>query len=206
MTGRAWKWWARGRESDGIESRLHHIVVAGGSWVDWAEFGEEDWTRRLESLAEVARRAGARYVTVRPYEVGSGDPLGSGRVGRSEVHRRESRVATEDRDAADAVINVVVDPVVDGRQRICDAVAALPEGIDITEEVLDRALHGDAGEPDLVVVLGPPDRLPRSLVWELAYSELVFVGSSWRDLSSDDLVQAVREYARRSRRFGGVDE
>lgn len=196
MIRRAWKWWASGRESDGAESRLHHIVVAGGSWADWAEFGEEDWTRRLESLAEVARRAGARYVTVRPYDT-------TGRVGRSDVHRRESRVAAE---GGDAVISVVVDPVVDGRQRICDAVAALPEGIDVTEEILDRALHGDAGEPDLVVVLGPPDRLPRSLVWELAYSELVFVGCSWRDLSSDDLVQAVREYAGRSRRFGGVDE
>lgn len=177
--------------------------MAGGSWSDWVDFGEEDWTRRLESLAEVARRAGARFVTVHPYDVGSGDAIGSGRIGRPELRRRELQVDGEGRDA---VISVVVDPALDGRQRICDAVAGLPEGIEITEEILDGALYGDAGEPDLVVVLGPPDRLPLSLVWELAYSELVFVGSSWRDLSSDDLLQAVAAYAGRSRRFGGVDE
>lgn len=197
------KWWARGRESEGAESRLHHIVVAGGSWSDWAEFGENEWTSRMESLAEVARRAGARFVTVHPYDLRSGDPGGSVPEGRRELRRRELQVEGEGRDD---VISVVVDPAVDGRQRICDAVAALPEGIEITEEILDGALYGDAGEPDLVVVLGPPDRLPLSLVWELAYSELVFVGSEWRDLSSDDLVRAVREYAGRSRRFGGVDE
>lgn len=197
------KWWARDRDSEGAESRLHHIVVAGGSWSDWADFGEEDWTRRLESLAEVARQAGARFVTVHPYDVGSGDPVDSGRIGRPESRRRELLVDGEGRDAA---ISVVVDPAVDGRQRICDAVAALPEGIEITEEILDGALYGDAGEPDLVVVLGPPDRLPLSLVWELAYSELVFVGCSWRDLSTDDLLQAVAAYAGRSRRFGGVEE
>lgn len=197
------KWWARGRESEGAESRLHHIVVAGGSWSDWAEFGENEWTSRMESLAEVARRAGARFVTVHPYDLRSGDLGGSVPEGRRELRRRELQVEGEGRDD---VISVVVDPAVDGRQRICDAVAALPEGIEITEEILDGALYGDAGEPDLVVVLGPPDRLPLSLVWELAYSELVFVGSEWRDLSSDDLVRAVREYAGRSRRFGGVDE
>jgi undecaprenyl diphosphate synthase len=197
------KWWARGRESEGAESRLHHIVVAGGSWSDWAEFGENEWTSRMESLAEVARRAGARFVTVHPYDLRSGDPGGSVPEVRRELRRRELQVEGEGRDD---VISVVVDPAVDGRQRICDAVAALPEGIEITEEILDGALYGDAGEPDLVVVLGPPDRLPLSLVWELAYSELVFVGSEWRDLSSDDLVRAVREYAGRSRRFGGVDE
>lgn len=203
MTRRTGKWWRRGRESEGAESRLHHIVVAGGSRSDWAEFGESDWTSRMESLGEVARRAGAHFVTVHPYDDGSGDLAGSGRMGRPELRRRELLL---DSGSHDAVISVVVDPAVDGRQRICDAVAALPDGIEITEETLDGALYGDAGEPDLVVVLGPPDRLPLSLVWELAYSELVFVGVPWRDLSSDDLVRAVSEYAGRRRRFGGVDE
>lgn len=203
MTRRTGKWWARARESEGAESRLHHIVVAGGSRSDWAEFGESEWTSRMESLGEVARRAGARFVTVHPHDDGSGNLDDHVRIGRLELRRRELLV---DGGGRDALISVVVDPAVDGRQRICDAVAALPDGIEITEEILDGALCGDAGEPDLVVVLGPPDRLPRSLVWELAYSELVFVGTTWRDLSSDDLVQAVREYAGRRRRFGGVDE
>lgn len=196
------KWWARGRESEGAESRLHHIVVAGGSWSDWAEFGENEWTSRMESLAEVARRAGARFVTVHPYDLRSGDPGGSVPEVRRELRRRELQVEGEGRDD---VISVVVDPAVDGRQRICDAVAALPEGIEITEEILDGALYGDAGEPDLVVVLGPPDRLPLSLVWELAYSELVFLDLAWDALDAGHLESAIDDFNRRHRRFGGLD-
>jgi len=60
-------------------------------------------------------------------------------------------------------------------------------------------------EPDLVVVLGPSDRLPSSLVWELAYSELVYLDVAWADLAPDHLVAAIDAYRHRHRRFGGLD-
>jgi undecaprenyl diphosphate synthase len=60
-------------------------------------------------------------------------------------------------------------------------------------------------EPDLVVVLGPPDTLPTSLVWELAYSELVFLDLGWTELDAGHLEMAVEDYRRRQRRFGGLD-
>jgi undecaprenyl diphosphate synthase len=60
-------------------------------------------------------------------------------------------------------------------------------------------------EPDLVMVLGPPTRLPPSLVWELAYGELVFSPRRLADLTADDLREAVEEYNHRQRRFGGLD-
>ena len=61
-------------------------------------------------------------------------------------------------------------------------------------------------EPDLILVLGQPDRLPPSLVWELAYGELVFVPLPWDELSADHLVTAIADFAQRERRFGGLDE
>jgi undecaprenyl diphosphate synthase len=54
------------------------------------------------------------------------------------------------------------------------------------------------------VVLGPANCLPRSLVWELAYSEIVFVERSWNTLSVDFIELAIQEYFQRHRRFGGV--
>ena len=60
-------------------------------------------------------------------------------------------------------------------------------------------------DPDLVVVLGPGHRLPPSLVWELAYCELVFLDVAWGDLQPTHLEQAVDAYAHRHRRFGGLD-
>ena len=193
-------------------ARLRHIVVAGGSIAEWRDFDEQHWNERIGTLADVARRSGAQFVTVHPFE--PGDALGSDRVGvaspgaasNGPLGRREFTVSQDPPGVAGAVVTVVVDPEVDGRQRICDVVAAMPAERVIDETSLGEALFGAAGEPDLVVILGPPHRLPKSLVWELAYSELVFLPVAWRDLAVDDLLGAVREFAGRSRRFGGVEE
>jgi len=48
-------------------------------------------------------------------------------------------------------------------------------------------------------------RISNFLLWELAYSELVFTDVLWPDFRRTDLFDAVREYQRRERRFGAVD-
>lgn len=55
-------------------------------------------------------------------------------------------------------------------------------------------------------MLGRDDRLPPSLVWELAYSELVFLPVDWSVLDAERLDDALGVYFGRERRFGGVDE
>lgn len=186
---------------------LRHIVVAGGTNAEWEAFSDQDWSQRLTTLADGARQAGARYVTIHPFEILK-DPHGASPLVQSSSLRR--RVLTvpfgSPHAKAEDSITVVADPAVDGRQRICDIVANWPAGRDITEETLGQALFGPAGEPDLVVILGPPHRLPASLVWELAYSELVFLPTHWSALSLPEVVGAVHEFSRRNRRFGGVEE
>ena len=56
-----------------------------------------------------------------------------------------------------------------------------------------------------MLVLGAPNSLPSSLVWELAYSELVFIDTEWSHLGAAHLDEAIGSYARRHRRFGGID-
>ncbi len=92
----------------------------------------------------------------------------------------------------------------DGRQRICAALANVEPSEIVTEGFLDRQLFGEAGNPDLVIVLGPANCLPASLVWELAYGEIVFVDQSWTGLSIESIEDAIQEYSLRHRRFGGV--
>ena len=78
----------------------------------------------------------------------------------------------------------------------------------VNEAAVAAALYEPAdGEPDLVVVLGPHDRLPPSLVWELAYAELVFVAGR-RGASSrpTHLAAAIDDFHGRRRRFGGLDD
>ncbi len=95
----------------------------------------------------------------------------------------------------------------DGRARLVRAVERLRlAGTPITEASIAAGLNAPATvDPDLVVVLGPGHRLPPSLVWELAYSELVFLDVAWSDLQPAHLERAVDEFHHRHRRFGGLD-
>jgi undecaprenyl diphosphate synthase len=79
--------------------------------------------------------------------------------------------------------------------------------VEINEVSVAAALYEPAdSEPDLVLVLGPPTQLPPSLVWELAYAELVFVPVKWHELRAEHLSAAMDDFAGRRRRFGGLDE
>jgi undecaprenyl diphosphate synthase len=53
--------------------------------------------------------------------------------------------------------------------------------------------------------VGPDSDLPSTLVWELAYCELVYLDVPWADLHTEALEMAVAEFAGRHRRFGGLD-
>jgi undecaprenyl diphosphate synthase len=95
-----------------------------------------------------------------------------------------------------------------GRAELADAARRLvasrmaPEEID--EDVLAVYLYApDMLDPDLLIRTSGELRLSNFLLWQLAYSELVFVDRLWPDFGEQDLRQAVGEYARRRRRFGG---
>ncbi|HEX6235817.1 MAG TPA: polyprenyl diphosphate synthase [Acidimicrobiales bacterium] len=96
-----------------------------------------------------------------------------------------------------------------GRAEIIDAVRALvragtPAG-SITEERLRENLYApDMPDPDLVVRTSGEYRISNFLLWELAYSELVFTDVLWPDFRREHLFDAIREFQGRDRRFGGV--
>jgi undecaprenyl diphosphate synthase len=58
-------------------------------------------------------------------------------------------------------------------------------------------------DPDLVLRTSGEYRISNFLLWELAYSELVFPDVLWPDFRRGHLVEAIAEYQRRDRRFGG---
>jgi undecaprenyl diphosphate synthase len=83
----------------------------------------------------------------------------------------------------------------------------LPPGVDIDEKSVAGALYEPADvEPDLVLILGPPTRLPPSLMWELAYGELVFLPVDFEELAAEHVAAAVGDFSTRRRRFVGLDE
>jgi undecaprenyl diphosphate synthase len=98
-----------------------------------------------------------------------------------------------------------------GRAEIVDAVRKLvDEGTRadrITEKAIRNRLYDpDMPDPDLMVRTSGEFRISNYLLWELAYSELVFTPVLWPDFRRDHLFDAVREYQNRARRFGGLDD
>ena len=62
----------------------------------------------------------------------------------------------------------------------------------------------DLPDPDLIIRTSGEQRLSNFLLWQAAYSELVFVPTYWPDFDRAALESAIAEYHRRERRFGGL--
>ena len=71
------------------------------------------------------------------------------------------------------------------------------------EAIADRLYAPELPDPDLLVRTSGETRISNFLLWQLAYSELVFTETLWPDFGPEDLRGAVEQYARRKRRFGG---
>jgi undecaprenyl diphosphate synthase len=99
------------------------------------------------------------------------------------------------------------------RQEIARAARRLAEEVgagrlttsDITAERLSEFLDmPDLPDPDLIIRTSGEQRLSNFLLWQSAYSELVFVPTFWPDFDRAALELAISEYRRRERRFGGL--
>ena len=96
-----------------------------------------------------------------------------------------------------------------GRAEIVDAVRALVAEGTPAQKIDEKAIrahlyHPDQPDPDLVVRTSGEYRISNFLLWELAYSELVFTDVLWPDFRREHLFEAVAEFQRRERRYGGV--
>ena len=95
-----------------------------------------------------------------------------------------------------------------GRAEIVEAARRIvDEGVDprdIDENAIGARLYApELPEPDLLIRTSGELRVSNFLLWQLAYTELVFVDTLWPDFGERHLRQALAEYAGRRRRFGG---
>jgi undecaprenyl diphosphate synthase len=97
-----------------------------------------------------------------------------------------------------------------GRAEIVDAVQAIVKARvpanKITEKTIREHLYEPGmPDPDMMIRTSGEYRISNFLLWELAYSELVFTDVLWPDFRREHLFEAVREFQRRERRFGAVE-
>ena len=110
-------------------------------------------------------------------------------------------------------LNLVVAFNYGSRQEIANAAQRLAREVaegkrdpsSIDADTLGQYLDApDIPDPDLIIRTSGEQRLSNFLMWQAAYSELVFVPIHWPDFDKAALEGAIAEYARRERRFGGL--
>ncbi len=124
------------------------------------------------------------------------------------IERAEQRTAKNNRFRLQVAFNY------GGRADIVDAARSVSEDIksgalcpdDLTEELFASRLS-TAGDPppDLIIRTSGERRISNFLLWEAAYAEFVFQDVYWPDYGPAELKDAVDEYQRRIRRYGGAD-
>jgi len=96
-----------------------------------------------------------------------------------------------------------------GREEITDAMKKIAEKIvngdlrpeDMNEKIIQKNLYMES-EPDLIIRTGGEKRTSNFLMWQSNYSEWFFIDKTWPEFSKTDLIEILKEYEQRERRFG----
>jgi len=184
------------------------IELGVGSLAVYA-FSTENWSRpadEVDDLMEIFGETIERELPdlaeqgVRTRFMGRRDRVPDGL--RAQMEALEEHTATNDTLALWIAFDY------GGRAEIVEAARRLvADGIavdDVDEEAFATRLAApELPDPDLLIRSSGEVRLSNFMLWQLAYTELVFTETLWPDFGEADLHEAMGEYARRRRRFGG---
>jgi undecaprenyl diphosphate synthase len=201
----------------GLEALRRTVRAAGDlgiSFLTIFSFSAENWSRppsEISDLMGLLRRfirndlAELHQSNVRVRIIGERDDL--------DRDIRRLLVEAEDLTRNNDGMTLIVAFNYGARQEIAHAarriaieVAAgrLPAA-DVSPELVGRHLHApDIPDPDMIIRTSGEQRLSNFLLWQAAYSELIFVPINWPDFDRAALEGAIAEYRRRERRFGGL--
>jgi undecaprenyl diphosphate synthase len=188
--------------ADTLKARLRDAVELGIEQLTVFSFSTENWSRPIEEvrglLSMLARRIAAEAPELHRHSVRMrfiGRRHGVAQELVQEMERAESLTADNH------LITLFVAFNYGGRAEIVDAASDFRTG---TEEDFRRCLYApDMHDPDLIIRTGGERRLSNFLLWQSAYSELVFSDELWPDFTREDLERALAEFRARQRRFGG---
>ena len=110
-------------------------------------------------------------------------------------------------------LNLIIAINYGSRQEITSSVKKIANDIackkisihDISEKIISDNLYTKGlPDPDLIIRTGGDCRLSNFLLWQSAYSELIFIKKYWPEFNQDDFLSAINEFNQRERRFGGL--
>lgn len=195
---------------DALVRTVHACADRGIEYLTVFAFSSENWKRPSEevsSLMSLVLVAVSKYLA-RLSGAGVRVRIVGDRTQVSEKLRQAWQEA-EDSTRHNTRINLSVAFNYGGRWDIVQACRqAMSAGV-APQELDERALNSYmalsyAPDPDLFIRTGGEVRISNFLLWQAAYSELVFTECLWPAFGTDELDAALAQYARRERRFGAV--
>ena len=189
--------------ADTVKDRLRDAVQFGVRELTVYSFSTENWNRSRTEVAGLMRMFARRIDRETPELDAEGvrlrfigrrsAPVSSALIRKMEW--AESVTATNDRITLFVAFNY------GGRAEIVDAARTFTDG---DEDDFRRLLYApDMHDPDLIIRTSGEQRLSNYLMWQSAYSELVFREELWPDFSREAFADSLAEFASRQRRFGG---
>ena len=187
--------------ADVVKERLRDAVDFGVEELTVFSFSTENWKRSPEEVAGLMQMFGERIDNETPelHEEGVRMRFIGRRegVGDELIQRMEwAEDLTKDND----VIRFFVAFNYGGRSEILDAAKRFEDGGE--DDFRARLYAPEMHDPDLLIRTSGELRISNYLLWQCAYSELVFRDELWPDFDRAAFEQTLAEYSRRQRRFG----
>lgn len=201
---------------EALRRTVRHVGDMGIPWMTVYAFSSENWSRPKSEVSDLMgllkafiRRdlADLHKQGVRIHMIGERDSL------QDDI--RSLIAEAENLTANNTALNLVIAFNYGARDEIARAARHAVERVlsgkmtaeEITPELFSQFLDTkNIPDPDFIIRTSGEQRLSNFLLWQAAYSEMVFLPCYWPDFDRADLEQALTIFASRERRFGGVDE
>lgn len=209
------RWMGHREGMKAVRETVEGALDSGICFLTLYAFSQENWGRpedEVSALMELLREYVAseteelREQGVRVRVFGQRERLGP--TARAAVRELEERTAAGERLQLNLAISY------GGRAEIVEAarrLAAAARASEIDPAQIDEARFAaelqtaEWPDPDLLVRTSGEQRISNFLLWQIAYAEIFVTPVLWPDFTRTDLYEAILEYQRRERRFGGVD-
>lgn len=202
------------RGSEAVRACTAACLEAGVAHLTLYAFSKENWQRPAAEVKALMTLLD-RFLAERTAEIMERN-IRLRAIGHLQDLPDKARRRLEDaiaRSADNTALTLTLALSYGARTEIADATRAIAREVragtldpdDITEETVAAHLY-TAGQPDpdLLVRTSGEMRISNFLLWQLSYTEIVVTQKLWPDFAKEDLFAAIREYAGRQRRFGGI--
>jgi len=204
------------RGADAVREIVTLSREIGIRWLTLYAFSEENWKRPaheiqalmkllnrfLKSELKEMQKNGIRLRTI-------------GRTAKLPERTRNVLLDTIQKTASNQQMTLTLALSYGGRQEIIDAARRIGRQIErgemmadeVTEERFAEALYtSEMPDPDLLIRTSGEYRISNFLLWQISYCEIYITPTLWPDFGKEAYLEAIRDYQKRNRRFGGMGQ